>query len=863
MYFGHAATAETDFASLASADLLCDKINSRRKIVIMLLKSICSEGEYLLDTNATLLEAAETMWRNQKGAVVIASGKSIEGILSERDIVSLLSRNVDMRAKAINYATKHVTCVNVERSILHALIVMSENDIRRIVAVDNDNNFVSLISQRDLLNHIEDDAYKENLKIAHILDRYKALIKARYDMRILDALRLMDQHSISAIPVFSADDKPIGMISEKKVLELVCSRVSMDETVQTHMSSPLITVQLDTLVLDAVRLMNQKNIRRLMVIDEKYDVVSIITQKDIVKNFESNYQKVIASKFRHTKDLLDLLPELVLELLDHNSDQVIVWVNKRSIDAFGRKLIDLPIRSLIDEENWLSIYAALRENLVIEKSRAVIFDRIYEISGFYTSGEEASERGRIKLILHDITELEKRKETIENELAVYQRVIDSTVDIILLFSVDNGGIVIANEAAAKQLGYSKSDLLAKSIYEIDLDNKAKQNKEIRAISKDGAPIKTIKTYRKSNNEKLFVEIAATHVVMKSESFVMIVARDVAEKLALEAIAKQRNEELALFHNFINSLNRSNSIDEAYSVLTFYMTTLGIDAVHLYTINDLGLIDAERTASSLNVWERGCLERDIFACKAVFGGVRFVKNTRREFGCQLCSLDKRVKSYLCTGLYSSGKTIAIVSLISLKEGFFNDEFLHVLDDFFNAFSLLITNLRLIAVNRELSIHDPLTGLYNRRFLDEFLDKELMRVKANGGNCSLVMIDLDDFKRFNDEFGHEVGDIALKVVAQAIERPLRKGDIAVRYGGEEFLLVLPYTDKEGAIDIARAFQEKLEQTPVTTPGGGGLFITASLGISSMCEDGMVESVGLLNIADRRLYEAKRSGKNMVVS
>jgi diguanylate cyclase (GGDEF)-like protein len=208
-------------------------------------------------------------------------------------------------------------------------------------------------------------------------------------------------------------------------------------------------------------------------------------------------------------------------------------------------------------------------------------------------------------------------------------------------------------------------------------------------------------------------------------------------------------------------------------------------------------------------------------------------------------------------------IAIVSLLSHKEGFFDQEITRFLGDLFNAFSLLISNLRLIEINRELSIRDPLTNLYNRRFLGEYLEKEIENSRRSGAAISAVMIDLDDFKQLNDHYGHEVGDLALKVVAGVIDRAIRKGDIAARFGGEEFLLVLPASAKEGAMQMAERVRTTLERTPITTAKGGRLYITASFGIASFVEDEARTAEKLIQIADTRLYEAKNGGKNAIVA
>lgn len=167
-------------------------------------------------------------------------------------------------------------------------------------------------------------------------------------------------------------------------------------------------------------------------------------------------------------------------------------------------------------------------------------------------------------------------------------------------------------------------------------------------------------------------------------------------------------------------------------------------------------------------------------------------------------------------------------------------------------------------RVLSITDPLTGLYNRRYLTEILPREIKRAKRYGHPLSLIMSDIDHFKEVNDSFGHHTGDLVLKEIADFFQRNLREGvDWVARYGGEEFLIVLPETDIEGAYLTAERLCIGISERAFTIKGDR-IGIKASFGVSGSLpsekwKKGSADD--LIDEADRCLYQAKKEGRNRV--
>ena len=163
---------------------------------------------------------------------------------------------------------------------------------------------------------------------------------------------------------------------------------------------------------------------------------------------------------------------------------------------------------------------------------------------------------------------------------------------------------------------------------------------------------------------------------------------------------------------------------------------------------------------------------------------------------------------------------------------------------------------------LATTDPLTGLANRRKLDQTLEHEWRRAQRSGKPLSLIMFDIDHFKSFNDTYGHQDGDEALKRVGQTIKNCMRRStDLAARYGGEEFAVVLTDTDASGAYNLAQSIRRAVEQLEPLTPGHRR--ITTSMGVSTCHVKPGDQLAGLINSADQALYQAKKAGRNCVIS
>ena len=162
---------------------------------------------------------------------------------------------------------------------------------------------------------------------------------------------------------------------------------------------------------------------------------------------------------------------------------------------------------------------------------------------------------------------------------------------------------------------------------------------------------------------------------------------------------------------------------------------------------------------------------------------------------------------------------------------------------------------------LSIIDGLTGVHNKRYFLEFLDRELASAARHKTPLSLIMVDIDHFKKINDTHGHLAGDAALKELCQRLKPRIRTTDLLARYGGEEFAVVLPATDRVGALQVAEVLRAIVEGAPFTHEGIA-IPATISLGVAEVDLANVGKADELIKRADGNLYEAKRSGRNRAV-
>jgi diguanylate cyclase (GGDEF)-like protein/PAS domain S-box-containing protein len=220
------------------------------------------------------------------------------------------------------------------------------------------------------------------------------------------------------------------------------------------------------------------------------------------------------------------------------------------------------------------------------------------------------------------------------------------------------------------------------------------------------------------------------------------------------------------------------------------------------------------------------------------------------------------TYLCIPIMAQGDALGILHFQATEQApSLADAELSFRTTFAGQVGLSVANIRLREALRTQSIKDPLTGLYNRRYLEEMLEREIRRAIRAGHPLGVLVLDLDHFKKFNDTYGHDAGDTVLRETASFLGRSIRVEDIACRFGGEEFVIILPTADLNASQARAERIRSKICELTVLHQGNSLGKITVSVGVAGVPVHG-TSPKELFDAADAALYRAKREGRDRVV-
>ncbi|HQN43055.1 MAG TPA: diguanylate cyclase [Anaerolineaceae bacterium] len=221
--------------------------------------------------------------------------------------------------------------------------------------------------------------------------------------------------------------------------------------------------------------------------------------------------------------------------------------------------------------------------------------------------------------------------------------------------------------------------------------------------------------------------------------------------------------------------------------------------------------------------------------------------------------EHVRGWMCIPLVWRQKVVGFLTVDSRTPNAYNEEQATLAQAFANQAALAIQNSRLFQETRRLAVTDPLTGLYNRRQLFDLARAEFDHYQRFQGRFSVVMMDMDHFSQVNNTYGHQVGDVVLRTASQRIRGVLRESDIVGRYGGEEFLAVLPDVDAAHACQVAERIRRAIAETPVSVDLLS-VRVTISLGVAVLDEETLTLDE-LIERADQALYKSKQTGRNRV--
>lgn len=326
----------------------------------------------------------------------------------------------------------------------------------------------------------------------------------------------------------------------------------------------------------------------------------------------------------------------------------------------------------------------------------------------------------------------------------------------------------------------------------------------------------------------------------------------------------KNEQITLMIDMSDIMLATNSLEELSSIMGKYaQQLLTFCSGYLYVMHP-----SKNHLEMVGRWGTPTIQESIFnpeQCWAIrLGRPHKIVQSHHELVCDHFHFEEDVmNTIMCVPLMAQNDIYGLLYMEIANESFtLNHDQQLLITAFAELTALALANVRLRDNLRHQSIRDPLTGLFNRRFLEDGLFKQKLRAKSEKSSFAILMLDLDHFKKINDTFGHDAGDMTLKEIGSLLEQATQVGDLASRYGGEEFVVILNDIDIKNA--LTKAEQIRLAVTKIHLKYGAQPIgpISISIGIAIYPTDSE-DTDKLIELADKALYAAKKKGRNTVVA
>jgi len=324
--------------------------------------------------------------------------------------------------------------------------------------------------------------------------------------------------------------------------------------------------------------------------------------------------------------------------------------------------------------------------------------------------------------------------------------------------------------------------------------------------------------------------------------------------------KDKNNNLSILHKISLAMSQTIDIDELLS--TILTTITEIDIINVERKGGIFILKDERmelvshlghTDNFLELHKDMQIGDCLCGLAAQTGEMVISKNCEGDKRHTIRPEEMVPHGHIIIPFHARGSVIGVIYLYVQADIHLDEETLTLLHSIANQIGFAVDNARLYKETKMDSLHDPLTGLANRRLMDIVFERSFTRAKRLQKPFSIIMLDIDYFKKYNDTYGHSAGDRILTKIASLIQKEIREIDLSVRYGGEEFVVMLPDTEMSEAVDVAERIRRTVQ---------GKADVTISLGVSSLSHE-MTKKEELINKADSLLYLAKNMGRNRVAA
>jgi diguanylate cyclase (GGDEF)-like protein/PAS domain S-box-containing protein len=584
--------------------------------------------------------------------------------------------------------------------------------------------------------------------------------------------------------------------------------------------------------------------------------------------------------------LLPIIQQAHESIVVVDEEQKIIFFNQGAEYTFGysaAEILNQPLEILLPD-SVAKVHQAHVRDFVQSPDQARLMGEQREILGRRKDGSlfpaeanitKVSYNGKplLAAILRDITKRKQAEESSNRMVAI----VASSDDAII--GKDLNSIVTHwNFGAEKIFGYAADEIVGTSIVRlIPVERQSEESQILRQI-KLGKSIEHFETVRQTKDGRR-IDVSITVSPIKDATGKVIgvskIARDITKDKQAEIALQQTNEKLqtlvaelerhnlesALLKEMSDLLQACTSTEEAYRTIKhvgprLFPASIGALYLRSPSRNDLDTVltwgdfpqdQSAQIFEAANCWalRRGRPHKIDALC----------------VGLPCRSMPASHKG-LCIPMIAQGESLGTLYLYGKTESDaspFNEQMATTASE---QIALALANLNLRETLRNQSIVDPLTALFNRRYMTETLSREFKRAERSQRPLSLIMLDIDHFKKINDTFGHEAGDAILREFGKFLKTNTRVGDVACRFGGEEFVLILPETQLEDAQQKAEELREKIHYIATSFQGQSLGNITSSFGVATYPTHATAPEA-LLHAADTALYRAKAEGRDRVVT
>ncbi len=493
--------------------------------------------------------------------------------------------------------------------------------------------------------------------------------------------------------------------------------------------------------------------------------------------------------------------------------------------------------------------------------------------------EETNEK-----LLVEVSERQRVEEALRESQLFIQRIADSTPNVLYLHDLSQQRNIYANREIPVMLGYLPEEiekmgtgLMQNLMHSEDFAKFPERFQKFDSLL-DGEIIENEYRLRDKYGEWRWFhtwETVFTKTVSGSPQQILGTAEDITERKQVEEALRvvneqladwvneleQRNQEMALLSKMNEFMQACVKVEEAYQAIAALVAPLFPDVSGgVFIINS-----SKHWLEAVATWGKHLASSTLFKpdeCWALRRGqLHWVKNKDTDVICQHCHRHPLPNQSLCIPMMAQGETLGMLCLNAAETGKLTKAKKQLAVTVAEQIALSFANLQLRETLRNQSIRDPLTGLFNRRYMEKSLQQELYRAERNQKPLGIIMIDIDHFKKFNDNFGHEAGDMVLQELGKFLQQSIRKSDIACRYGGEELMLILPEASLENSRQRAEQIRSGVKRLKVQYGRQYLGQVTISLGVACFPEQGL-SGEAVIQAADSALYRAKKEGRDRTV-